>query len=342
MEMRVLGATGMRVSPLCLGAMMFGDIGNRDHDECVRIVHRAIDAGINFIDTADGYSRGESEEILAKAIKGKRQDLVVATKFMARMGDDPNMGGASRRWIVQEVENSLRRLGTDYLDLYQIHFFDTNVAIEEVLFTMTELVRQGKVREIGSSSFPADRIVEAQWAAEKRGTLRFRSEQPGYSIFRRDPERFVLPACKRYGMGVLSFSPLDGGFLTGKYKGPEDLEGENRFALFGRMSGRAFDPHTEVIRRKLEIVPELAKIADEIGVTLPQMAIAFVLQHPAITSAIIGPRTMDQLEGLLPASDIKLSAETLDRIDALVPPGTMMNALNDLPSGTTKDQMRRP
>jgi aryl-alcohol dehydrogenase-like predicted oxidoreductase len=341
MEMRVLGATGMRVSPLCLGAMMFGQIGNRDHDDCVRIVHRALDAGINFIDTADGYSRGESEEIIGEAIKGRRDNLVIATKFMAKMGDDPNMGGGSRRWIVQEVENSLRRLGTDYIDLYQIHRFDTDTDIEEVLFTMTELVRQGKVREIGSSSFPADRIVEAQWAAEKRGTLRFRSEQPGYSIFRRDAERFVLPACKRYGMGVLTFSPLDGGFLAGKYKGPEDLAGENRIALFGRMAGRPFDPNTDLIRRKLAMVAELSKLADEIGVTIAQMSVAFVLQHPAVTAAIIGPRTMDQLEGLLPATDVKLSAETLDRIDALVPPGTMMNALNDLPSGTTRDQLRR-
>jgi len=341
MDYRTLGASGMKVSPLSLGAMMFGDIGNRDHGDCVRIVHRALDAGINFIDTADGYSRGESEEIIGKAIKGRRDKLVIATKFMARMGDDPNMGGASRRWIVQEVENSLRRLGTDHIDLYQIHFFDTNVAVEEVLFTMTELVRQGKVREIGSSSFPADRIVEAQWAAEKRGTLRFRSEQPGYSIFRRDVERFVLPACKRYGMGVLSFSPLDGGFLSGKYRGPEDLEGENRFALFGRMVGRAFDPHTELIRRKLALVSDLGKLADEIGITLAQMAVAFVLQHPAVTSAIIGPRTMEQLEGLLPAVDVRLSAETLDRIDALVPPGTNLNAINDLPPGTTKDQLRR-
>jgi aryl-alcohol dehydrogenase-like predicted oxidoreductase len=341
MDYRTLGGTGMKVSPLCLGAMMFGEIGNRDHDDCIRVVHRALDAGVNFIDTADSYSRGESEEIIGKAIKGLRDRLVIATKFMARMGDDVNMGGASRRWIVQEVENSLRRLGTDHIDLYQIHFYDISVDIEEVLFTMTELVRQGKVREIGSSSFPADRIVEAQWTAEKRGTLRFRSEQPGYSIFRRDAERTILPACKRYGMGVLSFSPLDGGFLTGKYRAPDDLTGENRFALFGRMSGRGFDPHAELIHRKLAIVVELEKIAQEIDATLAQMAIAFVLQHPAITSAIIGPRTLDQLEGLLPSTDVKLSDETLDRIDALVPPGTMLNAFYDLPSGMTKDQLRR-
>src|SRR6478735_5174915 len=202
MEMRVLGATGMRVSPLCLGAMMFGSIGNPDHDDCVRIIHRAIDSGINFIDTADGYSRGESEEIIGKAIKGRRDSLIIATKFWAPMSDtDPNMRGASRRWVVQEVENSLRRLGVDHIDLYQIHRWDEATDIEEVLFTLTDLVRQGKIRQFGSSAFPADRIVESQWVAERRGLMRFRSEQPPYSIFNRDAERFVFPACLRYGMG---------------------------------------------------------------------------------------------------------------------------------------------
>lgn len=342
MEMRSLGATGMRVSPLCLGTMMFGAIGNRDQDDCVRIVHRAIDAGINFIDTADGYSRGESETILGKAIKGRRDALVIATKFFAAMGDDPNMRGASRRWITRAVEDSLQRLGTDYIDLYQIHRYDVDTDIEEVLFTLTDLVRQGKIRQFGSSSFPADRIVESQWAAEKMRTLRFRCDQPGYSILVRDVERSILPACRRYGMGVITFSPLDGGFLSGKYRGPEDLEGDNRIAYFGRLMRGDFDPHAAWIRRKLDIVAELTKLADEIGVSIAQMAVAFVIQHPAVTASIIGPRTMDQLESLLPAGDLKLSVETLDRIDALAPPGMSTNpSFHDIPSGTTKEALRR-
>ena len=342
MELRTLGATGIRVSPLCLGAMMFGSIGNTDHDDCVRIIHRAIDGGINFIDTADGYSRGESETIVGKAIKGRRDSLVIATKFYAAMGDDPNMRGGSRRWIVRAVEDSLRRLGTDHIDLYQMHRYDDGTDIEEVLFTLTDLVRQGKIRQFGCSSFPADRIVESHWIAEKRGTQRFRCDQPGYSIFVRDIERFVLPACRRYGMGVITFSPLDGGFLSGRYRGPEDLAGDNRIAYFGRLMRGSFDPQAAFIRRKLDIVAELVKLADEVGVTIAQLAVAFVLQHPAVTAAIIGPRTMEQLESLLPAGDLKLSAETLDRIDALVPPGTSLNpGFNDMPSGTTKAALRR-
>lgn len=342
MELRTLGATGMRVSPLCLGAMMFGALGNGDHEDCERIIHRAIDGGINFIDTADGYSNGESETIVGKAIRGRRDSLIIATKFYAAMGEDPNRRGGSRRWIVRAVEDSLRRLGTDYIDLYQLHRYDVDTDIEEVLFTLTELVRQGKIRQFGSSSFPADRIVESQWVAERRGTLRFRCEQPGYSIFNRDVERFVLPACRRFGMGAITFSPLDGGFLTGRYGTPEDLEGDNRVAYFARRIRGSFDSHAPWVRRKLELVAELTKLADETGVTLAQLAVAFVIQHPAVTASIIGPRTMDQLESLLPAGELALSAETLDRIDALVPPGTSLNpSHNDLPSATTKAALRR-
>ncbi|MBN8830582.1 MAG: aldo/keto reductase [Sphingomonadales bacterium] len=342
MELRTLGGTGMRVSPLCLGTMMFGAIGNRDHDECVRTIHRALDAGINFIDTADGYSRGESEEIIGKAIRGARRDrLIIATKFYATMGDDPNMRGASRRWMVRAVEDSLRRLGTDHIDLYQLHRWDDDTDLEETLFTLTNLVREGKIREFGCSSFPADRIVESHWIAEKRGTQRFRCNQPAYSIFNREIERFILPACQRYGMGTISFSPLDGGYLSGRYRTPEDLTGENRFAYFGRLTGRAFDPHAEAIRRKLDLVVELTKIAEELGVTLAQMAVAFVIQHPGVTAAIIGPRTLDHLESLLPAVDVRLTAEALDRIDGLVPPGTTLNPINDMPTGTAKAALRR-
>ena len=342
MELRTLGGSGIKVSPLCLGAMMFGALGNGDHDDCERIIHRAIDAGINFIDTADGYSSGESETIVGKAIRNRRESLVIATKFFAPMGQDPNMRGASRRWIVRAVEDSLRRLGTDYIDLYQLHRFDVDTDIEEVLFTLTELVRQGKIRQFGSSSFPADRIVESHWVAERRGTMRFRCEQPGYSIFNRDAERFVLPACLRYAMGAITFSPLDGGFLAGKYRVPEDLDGDNRVAYFSRRIRGSFDPHAAWVRRKLELVAELTKLAGETGVTLAQLAVSFVMQHPAVTAAIIGPRTMSQLESLLPAGNLTLSAATLDQIDALVPPGTSLNpSHNDLPSATTRAALRR-
>jgi len=342
MEFRTLGATGMKVSPLCLGAMMFGALGNGDHEDCQRIIHRALDGGINFIDTADGYSTGESETIVGKAIRGRRDSLILATKFFNPMGEDPNMRGASRRWIVREVENSLRRLGTDYIDLYQLHRYDVDTDIEEVLFTLTDLVRQGKIRQFGSSSFPADRIIESHWIAERRGTMRFRCEQPGYSIFNRDAERFVLPACRRYGIGAITFSPLDGGFLSGRYRGPQDLQGDNRVAYFARRMRGSFDPQAVWVRRKLEAVAELTGIADEVGVALAQMAVAFVMQHPAVTAAIIGPRTMEQLESLLPAGDLVLSAETLDRIDALVPPGTSLNPSHfDLPSATTGAALRR-
>jgi len=341
MDMRTLGATGIRVTPLCLGTMMFGAIGNPDHEDCVRIIRRAIDAGINFIDTADVYSRGESEEIVGKAIRGRRDDLVIATKFFNPMGDDPNMRGGSRRWIVRAVEDSLRRLGTDYIDLYQMHRFDVTTDIDEVLFTLTELVRQGKIRTFGSSMFPADRIVEAQWAAEKTGSLRFRCEQPWYSIFARDIERFVLPACRRYGMGVITWSPLDGGYLTGRYRRPEDLPQDGRIANFSRRIRGSFDPHEAMIARKLEIIGELVPLAEDAGMTIAQMAVAFTIEHPGVTASIIGPRTMEQLEGLLGAGDLKLSTEMLDRIDALVPPGTSLNPIADLPSGTARTAIRR-
>ncbi|HKT15823.1 MAG TPA: aldo/keto reductase [Allosphingosinicella sp.] len=342
MDQRILGATGMSVSPLCLGAMMFGTMGNTDHGQCVRIIHRAIDAGINFIDTADLYSQGESEEIVAKAIKGRRDDLIVATKFYLPMSENPNHRGGSRKWIVRAVEDSLRRLGTDYIDLYQIHRFDTNTDIEEILFSLTELVRQGKIRSFGSSMFPADRIVEAQWTAEKRGLLRFRCEQPWYSILARDIERFVLPACQRYGMGVITWSPLDGGVLSGKYRGPQDFTNDSRIVKFAMRFRGSFDPEEEYIRRKLEIVAQLHPLAEEAGLTLAQMAVAFTLEHPGVTASIIGPRTMDQLESLLPAAAARLPEHILDRIDALVPPGTTLNPAIDVPSGTTKAALRRP
>src|SRR3954468_3228272 len=319
MDYRPLGATGMQVSPLCLGAMMFGAIGNPDHDECVRIVHRALDAGINFIDTADVYSRGESETIVGKALAGGRRDnVVLATKFHAPMGDDPNQRGNSRRWIFKAVDDSLRRLGTDWIDLYQAHRPDDTVDIDETLGALSDLIHAGKVRAIGSSTFPASQIVQAQWAAERRNRERFTCEQPPYSIFVRWIESELLPVCQEYGMGVIPWSPLAGGWLTGRYRKGQETPSVGRAA---RMPQR-FDPSVPANQRKLDIVEELLKLAADAGISMVELALAFVLEHPAVTSPIIGPRTMEQLEDQLGAADVRLDAAALDRIDELVPPGT--------------------
>jgi aryl-alcohol dehydrogenase-like predicted oxidoreductase len=344
MEQRNLGRTGVSVSRYCLGAMMFGPMGNRDEGDCVRIIHKALDSGINFIDTADVYSQGVSEQIVGKALEGRRENVVLATKFFGPMGQDPNNRGGSRRWITKEVENSLRRLGTDYIDLYQIHRFDDQTDLEETMGALSDLVHQGKIRYFGCSMFPADRIVESHWVAEKRGLLRFRCEQPWYSIFARDIERFVLPACQRYGMGVISWSPLDGGWLTGRYLKPEDLGERTRVVFAARMRGGKFDPEAAIIKQKLELANALNGIAKEAGIPFTHLSMAFVLEHPAITSAIIGPRTYEQLEDLLACADVKLDAEVLDRIDKLVPPGTSINGIdgNARPAGMSKSARRRP
>jgi aryl-alcohol dehydrogenase-like predicted oxidoreductase len=322
MDHRTLGATGVKVSPLCLGAMMFGDWGNQDHDDSVRIIHRALDAGINFIDTADVYSRGESEEIVAKALAGGRRDnVVLATKVHGTMGDDPNQFGNSRRWIVREVEDSLRRLKTDWIDLYQIHRPEADTDIDETLGALTDLVRAGKVRMIGSSTFPASEIVEAQWTAERRGRERFRCEQPPYSLLVRGIEADVLPTCRRYGMGVIPWSPLAGGWLSGGYrKGAEPPQSSRAERLPGR-----FDLSIPGNQRKLDAADALGRLADEAGMTLIELALAFVIRHPAVTAAIIGPRTMDHLESQLTAADVTLSDDVLDRIDEIVPPGVNVN-----------------
>src|ERR1700744_6120445 len=218
MRMRTLGGTGIKVSSYCLGAMMFGAWGNRDHADSIRIIHAALDGGINFVDTADVYSAGESEEIVGQALRDRRDDVVLATKAHSPMGEDVNMRGNSRRWIVREVDNSLRRLQTDYIDLYQVHRPDPETDIDETLSALSDLVRSGKVRAIGSSTFPAEQIVEAQWVAQERRPIRFRSEQPPYSCFCLGIERSVLPTCEKYGMGVIAWSPLAGGWLTGRIR----------------------------------------------------------------------------------------------------------------------------
>jgi aryl-alcohol dehydrogenase-like predicted oxidoreductase len=302
--------------------MMFGSWGNPDHEESIRIIHRALDAGINFIDTADVYSGGESEEILAKAlIGGRRDEVVLASKAHFPMGDDPNRRGNSRRWLMQEVDNSLRRLGTDWIDLYQIHRPDPETDIDETLGALTDLVRTGKIRYFGSSTFPAHAIVEAQWVAERRNRERFVTEQPPYSMLVRGIEADVLPVCQQYGIGVLTWSPLAGGWLSGKYRKDEGLPSSTRAE---RLPQR-YDLTLPGNQRKLDAADRLGRLADEAGLPLIHMALAFVLRHPGVTSAIIGPRTMEQLEGQLGAGDVVLDDDLLDRIDEIVPPGQNLN-----------------
>jgi aryl-alcohol dehydrogenase-like predicted oxidoreductase len=321
MQLRNLGSTGVKVSPLCLGAMMFGDWGNTDHDESIRIIHAALDAGVNFIDTADVYSRGESEEIVGKALKGRRDNVVLATKVHGTMGDDPNEFGNSRRWIVKEVDNSLRRLQTDWIDLYQTHRPEMDTNIDETLGALSDLVHQGKVRYIGSSTFPPSQIVEAQWVAEKRGRERFMCEQPPYSLLVRGIESDVLPTCKRYGMGVIPWSPLAGGWLSGKWRKGQAAPDSSRA---NRLPHR-YDLSVPENQRKLDAVEEYAKLAEEAGISLIHLAIAFVMRHPAVTAPIIGPRTMEQLESQVGAAQVELSDDVLDRIDEIVAPGTNLN-----------------
>lgn len=336
MQYRTLGRTGIKVSPYCLGAMMFGAVGNADHDDSIRIIHKALDAGINFVDTADFYSRGESEEIVGKALKGRRDNIVVATKAHLPMGDDPNQQGNSRRWITRAIEDSLRRLQTDYIDLYQIHRPAPDTDIEETLSALTDLMRAGKIRAIGSSTFPASEIVEAQWVSEKRGLARFRTEQPPYSILNRGIEREVLPACQRYGMGAIVWSPLAMGMLTGRYRKGQPMPESARAQRFPRQMSD---------ERRLDAIERLIPVAEEAGMSLTHMAMAFAVAHPGVTSAILGPRRMEHLDGLLAGAGIALSDEVLDKIDAIVPPGTdlgLLEAAYNPPAITTASLRRRP
>lgn len=318
MQYRNLGRTGIKVSPYALGAMMFGAVGNPDHEESIKIIHKALDSGINFVDTADFYSHGESEEIVGKALKGRRDDVVLATKVHLPMSDDPNHRGNSRRWIIAEVENSLRRLGTDYIDLYQIHRPDPETDVEDTLAALTYLINSGKVRAIGSSTMPAAEIVQAQWVAERRGLERFRAEQPPYSILNRGIERDVLPVAQQYGMGTLVWSPLAGGLLTGRYR--KGQENDTHRAQFGMEHLRD--------EQRLDVVEQLVPVAQDAGIPLNHLAMAFTIAHPGVTSAIIGPRTMEHLDSALAGAEVVLSDETLDRIDAIVPPGTDVGRLD--------------
>ncbi len=311
----------MHVSPLCLGTMMFGAWGETDHDACVKIIHRALDGGINFIDTADVYARGESETIVGKALAGRRDDVVLATKFHGTMGDDPNEAGNSRRWIFREVEASLKRLNTDWIDLYQVHRWDPWTDHEETLGALSDLIAQGKVRYIGSSTHPAAQIVKAQWVARERGLQRFVCEQPPYSLLGRGIEADVLPTCLEHGMGTITWSPLSGGWLSGRWrKGAEDLTSRR-----SAMMPHRYDLSIPANQAKLEAADALGRLADEAGMSLIDMALAFVIRHPAVTAAIIGPRTMEQLESQLGAGDVQLDDALLDRIDEIVAPGTNIN-----------------
>ena len=339
MEYRTLGRTGVKVSPLCLGAMMFGAWGTPDHDESIRIIHRALDAGINFIDTADVYSFGESEEIVGKALAQKdRAKVVLATKVHGVMGKDPNAQGNSRRWITAGCENSLRRLGTDYIDLYQIHRPSPDTDIDETLGALTDLVRVGKIRNFGSSTFPAHEIVEAQWVADRRSRERFVTEQPPYSILVRGIEKDVLPTCQKYDMGVLPWSPLAGGWLSGAFG-----EGKPNTSRRSAMVPAHYDMTLPGNRQKVEAVTALNKVADDAGLSLIQLALGFVLEHPAITAPIIGPRTMEHLESQLPALDMRLATDVLDRIDEIVPPGVDLNATDVgwVPAAIADPSLRR-
>jgi aryl-alcohol dehydrogenase-like predicted oxidoreductase len=321
MDYRTLGHTGVQVSPLCLGAMMFGAWGNTDHEDSIRIIHTALDAGINFVDTADVYSRGESEEIVGKALVGRRENVVLASKFHGTMGDDPNQAGNSRRWIMREVEASLKRLQTDWIDLYQVHRWDPWTDHEETLGALSDLVTQGKVRYIGSSTYPAAQIVKAQWVARDQRLQRFVCEQPPYSILVRGIEADVLPTCKELGMGAIAWSPLAGGWLSGRWrKGADELTSRR-----SAMIPQRYDLSLPANQVKLEAADALATVAEESGISLIHIALAFVIRHPAVTAAIIGPRTMEQLESQLGAADTQLDASVLDRIDEIVAPGINVN-----------------
>ncbi len=342
MQMRTLGRTGIKVSPYCLGTMMLGAWGNPDHAEGVAMVHRALDAGINFVDTADTYSDGESETILGAALAGRRDDVVVSTKAHFPMGTDPNRAGNSRRWLTRAVEDSLRRLDTDWIDVLQVHRPDPDTDIDETLSTLSDLVHAGKVRVVGTSTFPAEQIVHAQWVADARGHVRPRVEQAPYSILNRAVEAAVLPTCQQFGMGVTAWSPLSSGWLTGRYRSAGDVD-----LASGRRAIQAhkFDPDSAGNRAKLDAVTALADLADELDVSMTHLAIAFVLAHPGVTAAILGPRTGNQLDDLLAGADVTLDDATLDRIDEIATPGVTLNPTDSdytPPALADRAQRRRP
>jgi aryl-alcohol dehydrogenase-like predicted oxidoreductase len=333
MHYRPLGRSGIHISPYALGTMNFGAMANNDHEAATAIIHRALDAGINLIDTADVYSHGESEQIVGKAIKGRRDEVVLATKFSNPMGHDPNQRGGSRRWITSAVEGSLRRLETDHIDLYQYHYPDDATDLEETLSALTDLVRSGKVRTIGTSKQPAEGIVEAHWISERDGFERFRCEQPYYSILNREIERDVLPAVQRFGMGAIVWSPLAQGLLTGRVRKGQSSTLTRQGQYFEHLGDE----------RRIDAVEALIPIAENAGISLTHMAIAFVLAHSGVTAALLGPRTIEQLDDLLAGAGVCLGDDVLDQIDAVVPPGTGVGQLQMgyVPSVLTTPHLRR-
>jgi aryl-alcohol dehydrogenase-like predicted oxidoreductase len=317
MQYRTLGRTGVQVSSLVLGAMNFGARARTTQDDATAIVEAALGGGINLIDTADMYGSGESEQMVGKAIAGRRDDVVLATKAAMPMGDEPNHRGSSRRWLVTELDNSLRRLNVDHVDLYQIHRWDPATSDEETLSALTDLQRAGKIRSFGSSTFPAYRIVQAQWAARDHHLGRYVTEQPSYSILQRGIEAHVLPVTQEYGLGVLAWSPLAAGWLSGAVR-----EGQPVTTHRSAMMPQRFDTAVPANRARMDAVEQLAKVAADAGLTMIQLALGFVTAHPAVTSAIIGPRTLGHLHSQLAAADIALTADVLDAIDTIVAPGT--------------------
>ncbi|MEU4158709.1 aldo/keto reductase [Actinoplanes sp. NPDC026670] len=316
MQYRSLGRTGVQVSTLALGAMNFGAMARTGQDEAGAIIDAALEAGINLIDTADMYSHGESEQIVGKAIAGRRDDIVLATKATLPMGPDRNQQGGSRRWLVTALDDSLRRLGVDHVDLYQIHRWDPATSDEETLSALTDLQRAGKIRYFGSSTFPAHRIVQGQWAAREHHLSRYVTEQPSYSILQRGIETHVLPVTQEYGMGVLVWSPLASGWLSGAVRAGQEISTYRSGLLQQR-----FDLTVPANQARLDAVEQLIKVADQAGLTLIQLALGFVTAHPGVTSAIIGPRTLDHLHSQVAAADTVLSADILDAIDTIVAPG---------------------
>lgn len=337
MEYEMLGRTGVEVSRFGLGTMVLGAWGNPDHDECVRIIQRAVDAGINLVDTADVYAFGETEEIVGKALAGRRRDdVVLATKFHNPLDDGRNRRGNSRRWIVQAVDDSMRRLGTDWIDVYQVHRPDPATSIDETVDALTDLVRAGKIRYWGTSTFPADQIVEAHWAADRRRVAGPHTEQPPYSVLCRGIEADVLPACRRYGMGVIVWSPLSGGWLTGKYRRDDP-------APSGSRADTNPDHFDAGFAAKFDATEALRAVADAAGLSMTQLALAWTLEHPAVTACLIGPRTIDQLDDLLTAVGVDLDADTLDAVDGIVAPGVNVNPADAswIPPGLAPSARRR-
>jgi aryl-alcohol dehydrogenase-like predicted oxidoreductase len=335
---RTLGRTGVQISTLVLGAMNFGAIGRTTQEQATAIVDAALDSGINLIDTADAYSAGTSEEMVGKAIAGRRDDLVLATKAFLPMGEERNRRGSSRRWLVTALDDSLRRLGVDHVDLYQVHRWDPATSDDETLSALTDLQRAGKIRYFGSSTFPAYCIVEAQWAAHEHHLRPYVTEQPPYSVLQRGIEADVLPVTQRYGLGVLVWSPLASGWLSGAVRAGQEVA-TNRSTVRPGM----FDLAVPTNRAKLDAVEALATIADEAGLTLIQLALGFVTAHPAVTAAIVGPRTPEHLAAQLAAADTVLPADVLDAIDAVVAPGTDLapDEKHDTPPALLDPSLRR-